>query len=147
MTAQNWTELLLGTALCLVLAWIAFVAALAALRPSRGVLRESLRVLPDSLRLLQRLLADRELPRGARWRAGLALGYLALPIDLVPDFVPVLGHADDAIVVALALRSLVHRAGLPAVRRHWPGTEDGFAALCRLTGIAATPAALRATGD
>ena len=65
------------------------------------------------------------------------LGYLALPIDLVPDFIPVLGWADDVIVVTLVLRSLVRRAGAPAVRRHWPGTDDGFAALCRLTGLRA----------
>lgn len=147
MTTQSWTELLVGTALCLVLLWGTFVAALAALRPSRGMLRESLRLLPDSLRLLRRLMADRGLPRGVRWRAGLVLGYLALPIDVVPDFIPVLGHADDAIVVALVLRSMVRRAGLPAVRAHWPGTEDGFAALCRLTGLPASPATLAATAE
>lgn len=147
MTAPSWTELLAGIALCLVLVWVAFVAALAALRPDRGVLRESLRLLPDALRLLRRLTADRGLPRGVRWRAGLALGYLALPIDVVPDFIPVLGHADDAIVVALVLRSMVRRAGPTAVRAHWPGTEDGFAALCRLTGLPGTPATLPATAD
>jgi uncharacterized membrane protein YkvA (DUF1232 family) len=53
----------------------------------------------------------------------------------VPDFVPVLGYADDAIVVSLVLRSVVRRAGGPVVRRHWPGTDDGLAALGRLTGL------------
>jgi uncharacterized membrane protein YkvA (DUF1232 family) len=53
----------------------------------------------------------------------------------VPDFIPVIGYADDAIIVAAVLRSVVRRAGLQAVERHWPGTEDGFAALCRLTGL------------
>lgn len=46
--------------------------------------------------------------------------YLAIPIDLVPDFVPVLGYADDAIIVTLVLRSVVRRAGLGAVRHHCP---------------------------
>ena len=72
---------------------------------------------------------------GARVRLSLLLGYLAMPIDLVPDFVPVLGYADDAIIVSLVLRSVVRRAGAHTVRRHWPGTDDGLAALARLTGI------------
>jgi uncharacterized membrane protein YkvA (DUF1232 family) len=68
-------------------------------------------------------------------RPWLLLGYLAIPIDLVPDFVPVLGYADDAIVVSLVLRSVLRRAGGAVVRRHWPGTDDGLAALGRLTGL------------
>ncbi|MFF4763158.1 YkvA family protein [Streptomyces sp. NPDC001292] len=60
---------------------------------------------------------------------------MVLPIDLVPDFLPVIGHADDAIIVAFTLRSVVRRAGIEAVRAHWPGTDDGFAVLSRLTGL------------
>ena len=71
-----------------------------------------------------------------RIRLALLLAYLAMPFDLVPDVIPVLGYADDAIIVIAVLRSTVHRAGLDAVRRHWPGTDDGFAALTRLTGLA-----------
>jgi uncharacterized membrane protein YkvA (DUF1232 family) len=70
-----------------------------------------------------------------RWRLVLLLAYLASPVDLVPDFVPVLGYADDAIVVAWVLRSVVRRVGVEEVRARWPGTDDGFAALRRLTGI------------
>jgi uncharacterized membrane protein YkvA (DUF1232 family) len=94
-----------------------------------------LRLLPDLLRLLRRLAGDHGVPRAARVRLWLLLGYLAIPIDLVPDFVPVLGYADDAIVVSLVLRSVVRRAGGPVVRRHWPGSDDGLAALGRLTGL------------
>ena len=61
--------------------------------------------------------------------------YLATPFDLIPNFIPVLGYADDAIIVTAALRAVVRRAGLEAVRRHWPGTSAGFTALCRLTGL------------
>jgi len=87
------------------------------------------------LRLLRRLAADANVPRAARVRLMLLLGYLAIPLDLVPDFVPVLGYADDAIIVSLVLRSVVRRAGAPLVRRHWPGTHDGLDALARLTGM------------
>ena len=92
-------------------------------------------MLPDVLRLIRRLAADKTLPRGVRIRLALLLVYLAIPIDLIPDFVPVLGYADDAIIVTAVLRSVVRRAGLVAVRAHWPGTDDGFAAVVRLTGL------------
>jgi uncharacterized membrane protein YkvA (DUF1232 family) len=131
-----WWDLLIGLAASLLLVWAALVIGLLIARPETGQLREALRLLPDLLRLLRRLAADRTLPRGVRIRLALLLGYLALPIDLIPDFVPVLGYADDAIIVTAVLRSTVRRAGLEAVRRHWPGSEDGFAALSRLAGLA-----------
>jgi uncharacterized membrane protein YkvA (DUF1232 family) len=100
-------------------------------------LREILRLLPDVLRLLRRLAGDSTLPRGVRVRLWLLLAYLALPIDLVPDFIPVLGYADDAIVVALVLRSVIRRAGPDAMDRHWPGTPEGLTALRRLARLPA----------
>ncbi|GIF63092.1 hypothetical protein Ais01nite_11270 [Asanoa ishikariensis] len=129
------TRALVGIAVAVVVTWLILVAALAIGRPRGGLLKEALRLLPDLLRLLSRLAADRDLPRGVRVRLALLLGYLALPIDLIPDFIPILGYADDAILVVIVLRGTVRRAGLPAVRRHWPGTDDGFAALLRLTGV------------
>ncbi|MDQ7802978.1 YkvA family protein [Amycolatopsis sp. A133] len=139
MTGSSGWDLLIGVAAALVLAWAALVVALVVVRPRGGLLREALRLLPDVLRLVRRLAADRTLPRGVRIRLGLLLAYLALPIDLVPDFIPVLGYADDAIIVSAVLRSVVRRAGLDAVRAHWPGTDDGFAALVRLTRIRPLP--------
>ena len=107
-------------------------------RPRGALLPEALRLLPDVLRLIRRLAADPDLPRGVRIRLGALLVYLALPIDLIPDFIPVLGYADDAIIVTAVLRSVARRAGVSAVRAHWPGTDDGFAALARLTGLPGT---------
>lgn len=97
-------------------------------------LRQALRLLPDLLRLLRRLAADRELPMGLRLRLILLLAYLASPIDLIPDFIPVLGYADDLVIVAIALRSVIRRAGPAALDRHWPGTPEGLAIVCRLAG-------------
>ncbi|MFT7841641.1 YkvA family protein [Saccharothrix sp. BKS2] len=135
MTGSSWWDLALGIAAGLLLTWLALIAALAVLRPRGGLLREALRLLPDVVRLLRGLATDRDLPRGVRVRLVLLLAYLALPIDLVPDFIPVLGQADDAVVVVVVLRGVVRRAGLGAVRAHWPGTEDGFAAVVRLAGL------------
>jgi uncharacterized membrane protein YkvA (DUF1232 family) len=104
-------------------------------RPRGGLSREALRLLPDLLRLLPRLAADRRLPRRARVGLALLLAYLAFPFDLVPDFIPVLGYADDAIIVAAVLRWVARQAGVEAICRQWPGTSDGFAALCHLTGL------------
>jgi uncharacterized membrane protein YkvA (DUF1232 family) len=85
---------------------------------------------------VHRLARDPSLPRGVRVRLGLLLGYLALPVDIVPDFVPVIGFADDAIVVAVVLRSVIRRSGPDAVVRHWPGTPQGLATVLALTGSA-----------
>lgn len=134
-----WWEVLVGIAVALVASWFVLLVGLILVRPQGSLLQEALRILPDLLRLLRNLAADTTLPRGVRWRLVGLLGYLAIPIDLIPDFIPVLGYADDAIVVVFVLRAVVRRAGSQAVSRHWPGTDDGFAALCRLTGIRTPP--------
>ncbi|GAA4410114.1 DUF1232 domain-containing protein [Actinokineospora soli] len=135
MTGSFWWDLALGVAAALVATWVALILVLVVVRPRGELLREALRLLPDVVRLVRGLAADKALPRGVRVRLGLLLAYLALPIDLVPDFIPVLGYADDAIVVVAVLRAVVRRAGIDAVRAHWPGSDDGFAALVRLTGL------------
>jgi len=127
--------LVLTIASGLVLTYLVLLATLLVIGPKGNLLGEALRLLPDLVRLLRHLAADPAVPRAARVRLWLLLGYLALPIDLVPDFVPVLGYADDAIIVSLVLRSVVRHAGAPVVRRHWPGTDDGLAALGCLTGL------------
>jgi uncharacterized membrane protein YkvA (DUF1232 family) len=63
------------------------------------------------------------------------LVYLVLPIDLVPDLLPVVGYADDVVVVLWALRSVVRRAGPEVLDRHWPGTPEGLGTLKRLAGL------------
>lgn len=131
----DWAWTVVGVVGGVLLLWLALVAVLWATRPDELRLRELLRLLPDVVRLVRRLAGDRTLPRGVRVRLWLLLGYLALPFDLVPDVIPVLGWADDAIVVALVLRSVVRRAGPDALARHWPGSPEGLAALRRLARL------------
>ena len=133
----GWAWSLVGVLGGLLLCWLVLMAVLWTTCPDELRLRELLRLLPDVLRLVHRLAGDGTLPRGVRVRLWLLLGYLALPFDLVPDFVPVLGHADDAVVVALVLRSVVRHAGAAAIDRHWPGTPDGLAALRRASRLPA----------
>ena len=125
----------------LLLVWLVLIACL--WRAGRGTsdhasLREALRLLPDLIRLLRRLAGDPSVPRGVRVRLALLLDYRLLPIDLIPDFIPVLGYADDAIVVAIALRSVTRHAGPAALDRHWPGTSAGPATLRRHAGLPTT---------
>ncbi|MFC7846751.1 YkvA family protein [Streptomyces sp. NPDC057382] len=134
-----WWSTALAVVGGLLLLWLLALAALAVVRPRGNLLTEAIRLLPDLLRLVHRLARDQALPRGVRLRLWLLLGYLAMPIDLVPDFVPVLGYADDAIMVAAVLRSVVRHAGPEALARHWPGTDDGLTAVRRLAGLAAAP--------
>ena len=133
-----WWELALSVLAGLVLVWLLLVSALAlAARggPDRVTVTGVLRLLPDVVRLVRRLAGDPTLPRGVRWRLWLLLGYLLLPIDLVPDFLPVVGYADDAVVIALALRSVTRTAGVEALERHWPGTAEGLEAVRRLVRV------------
>ncbi|WP_208026500.1 DUF1232 domain-containing protein [Streptomyces sp. Tu 3180] len=130
-------QILIGVAAGLLVCWLILLAVLALARPKGNLLTEAARLLPDLLRLVARLARDRTLPRSTRALLWTLAGYLALPVDLVPDFIPVLGHADDAIAVALVLRAVVRRAGTDALTRHWPGTAGGLDAVRRLAGLPA----------
>lgn len=130
-----WVDALIAIAAGIVAVWLLLIVLMLRAGATRPAISEMLRLLPDLVRLLHRLARDRSLPRGVRLRLWLLLGYLALPIDIVPDFIPVVGYADDAIVVALVLRSVVRRAGFEAVAAHWPGTADGLRMVSRLAGI------------
>lgn len=130
-----WLDVLIGLAVALLVIWLLLVAALLVVRPRGNLLREALRILPDLIRLLKNLATDKSQPPGIRIRLGLLMVYLAIPIDLIPDFIPVLGYADDAIIVVAVLRSVVRRVGLEPLRARWPGTDEGFAALCRAAGL------------
>ena len=133
-----WWQLTLEVLAGLVLVWLGMIAALYAVSRREDdptTFTDVLRLIPDVVRLLRRLAADQALPRGVRFRLALLVAYLVFPLDLVPDFIPVVGYADDAVIVALALRSVTRAAGPEALDRHWPGTPEGLRALKRLSGL------------
>ena len=128
----------LGVAGGLILLWAALVVALLIEQrkhPSTASLRDLLRLVPDVVRLLARLSRDKSVSRITRIVLLALLVYLLSPVDLIPDFIPVLGYADDALVVAFALRLATRWAGSAAIERHWPGTPRGLLALLRLVGV------------
>lgn len=135
----DWLTVLLGTTGGIVVLWAGLIVVLwvQQRRTSSTVdWRAMMRLVPDVIRLVKRLATDPSVPRGTRWWLLALMGYLLLPFDLVPDFIPVLGYADDAIVVAIVLRFAIRRAGMAAIRRHWPGTREGLASVLTLTGLA-----------
>jgi uncharacterized membrane protein YkvA (DUF1232 family) len=139
---MNLWQIVVAVALGVALLWGALVVSLYLVGRRTGEptrLRDVLRLVPDVVRLLRRLAADPALPKGVRLRLGALVVYLVLPIDLIPDFIPVIGYADDAVIVAIALRSVARAAGPEAIDRHWPGTPEGLAAVKRLAGLVDEP--------
>jgi uncharacterized membrane protein YkvA (DUF1232 family) len=134
MTAWLW-----ATAGLLAL-YAAFVLALV-LAGRRGQARAVAGFVPDCAVLLRRLAGDPRVSRRHKAALLLLAGYLAMPFDLVPDFIPVAGQLDDAILVAIGLRSLVRAGGGDLVRAHWPGPDSSLAVVLRIAGLAPGPAA------
>jgi uncharacterized membrane protein YkvA (DUF1232 family) len=99
--------------------------------------------IPDCAVLVGRLARDRRIPRARRALLFVVLGYLALPFDLVPDFLPGIGQLDDAVVLGLALRLVVRGGGTELVRQAWPGPDASLTIVLRAAGLetngAATP--------
>jgi uncharacterized membrane protein YkvA (DUF1232 family) len=130
-------------AAAVVLMYAAFVVALLLLG-RRDDARAWGGFVPDCLVLFKRLIADDRVSRGRKVLLVALLGYLALPFDLVPDFIPVAGQLDDAIIVALALRTLLRGSGQALVTEHWPGPQRSLAVILRLAGAAPAHASTEA---
>lgn len=134
----NWWQVLLGLLVGLAGVYVLLLLALwiyARRHPDTTGMRDALRLLPDLLQLIRRLADDPAVPRSVRIKLAILLAYLLFPLDLVPDFLPVIGYADDVIVLALVLRSVIRSAGPGPLRRHWPGTPAGLAVIERLAGL------------
>jgi uncharacterized membrane protein YkvA (DUF1232 family) len=114
----------------LVLSYLALIVGLI-VSGRRHHVRAVAGFVPDCVTLFRRLLADERVPRHSKLLLGACVGYLAMPIDLVPDFIPVAGQLDDAIVVTLALRTVLRAAGPELLVEHWPGPRSSLSALTR----------------
>ena len=114
--------------------WVVLIGLLWMFRPRNVGLGELLRVIPDVVRLVRRLLGDRAVPIGAKVALVVLLVWLISPIDLIPEFIPVLGPIDDVVVAVLVLRYVRSKVGLDGLRSRWPGAPDGFALLSRIIG-------------
>lgn len=122
---------LLIFALAALLLWAIALAALYA-AGRRDLARALATFLPDSLVLVRRLLGDPAMPRSRKLALWALLAYLALPIDLVPDFLPILGQLDDAILAALTIRFVLRGASTDRLAELWPGPPEGLVVISRL---------------
>jgi uncharacterized membrane protein YkvA (DUF1232 family) len=121
---------LVGVGLTL-LAYLALLAILL-LVGRRTEARALARFIPDCLVLLRRLIGDRRVPRRRKLVLLGLVVYLSVPIDLVPDFIPVVGQLDDVLIAALALRYALRSGGSELLRQHWPGPDQSLQAMMRL---------------
>ena len=134
---------LVGLIIVLAVAWLLVAVAVAVgltvfgVKGSSG--REVVRLLPDTLRLLRDLARSGKLSRAIRWRLYLALAYNAQPVNLIPDFIPVLGLVDNAVVILWALRSALRGTEPELVMRCWQGSPDGLRLLFRLARLDPPP--------
>ena len=125
---------IVGIVAGLLLVWVVFIGVLWLVRPRDVGLRELVAVVPDVLRLVRDLLADRTTPFGVRLALGALLAWLLSPIDLIPEFVPVVGPLDDVVVAVLVMRYVRRRLGTAELRRRWLGSDAGFELLARVLG-------------
>jgi uncharacterized membrane protein YkvA (DUF1232 family) len=117
--------------LALAALYAALIAALC-LAGRRAAVRGLARLIPDCVGLARRLARDPRVPRRWRWLLAALLVYLVVPFDLVPDFVPVAGQLDDALLVVLAVRGVLRAAGPVVVAEHWMGSQGALAVLIRV---------------
>lgn len=126
-----WTSLLMVAGIL----FVALTIAALSIRRSRDALIQIARLVPTCLALFRDIMRDPTIPRRTKLVPALVVVYLANPIDLIPDFIPGLGHLDDALIVAWALRHLVASAGRERVASHWKGDTDTLERILRLARV------------
>ena len=127
---QWWQWLLISLGVILVI-YASFLAWLV-IRGRREDARAFATFIPDCIVLVTRLVRDPRVPRRRKLLLIALVAYLSVPFDLVPDFIPVAGQLDDAIIVALVLRYFVRAGGEPMIRELWPGPQQSLALILRL---------------
>ena len=131
---SDWWFIPVSVLGALVVIWLLLVAALWLTKPANVGVEEYLLLLPDLVRLLKGIATDPEMPRRIQIAMFALLAFVASPIDLIPDIIPVIGLADDVILIALVLRWVIHTADESTLAKHWPGTPEGLSAVRRLFG-------------
>jgi uncharacterized membrane protein YkvA (DUF1232 family) len=103
----------------------------------RGIsMKDAVLALPNLIKLVYRLMRDRRIPWKSKAILGGVLGYLVVPIDVVPDFIPVIGQADDVLLLSYALRHIIDVAGSDVILEHWDGSQDVLEIVEAATGFA-----------
>jgi len=128
VSAVDWLLVSAGVALLLYLALIAALLVAGRRMDAHALVR----FIPDCLVLLRRLIGDERVPRRRKLALLALVVYLSIPIDLVPDFIPVVGQLDDVIIAALALRYALRSGGPDLLTQHWPGPDRSLRAVIRL---------------
>ena len=128
MSWWQWVLVGVGFSLALYAAFVAWLFAMGRREDARALAG----FVPDCVVLFRRLLQDERVPRRSKLLLGALIAYLAMPVDLVPDFIPVAGQLDDVIVVVFVLRRVLRAGGPELLREHWPGPAVSLQALLRL---------------
>ncbi len=110
----------------------------------RSLAREAGAFLPDVVRLFRDVARDERVPRRVKVEVGLAAGYLLMPIDVIPDFLPGIGQLDDVAVIGWAVRRLLLGAGEGILREHWHGSDRGLEVLLQIASAGFNPRRLLA---
>ena len=125
--------------LALVAVWAALLVVFWILRPKDVSIRKLLGLIPDILRLLRSLIGDRGAPLDVRLVLIGLVAWIVSPIDLIPEFIPVLGPMDDVVVAIVAMRYVRRRVGVEDLRQRWAGSNAGFAMLLTVIGSDRVP--------
>jgi uncharacterized membrane protein YkvA (DUF1232 family) len=128
-------RLILGIVVGIALLWVFVLVLFWFLRPKGVSVREVVRIVPDVVRMLRSIVRDPAAPLDVRLVLIGLLAWIMSPIDLIPEFIPVLGPLDDAVVAVVALRYVRRRVGVARMRAGWPGSDEGFALLGRVVGF------------
>jgi len=128
-------RVLVGIVVGLVVLWAVLIALFWVFRPRDVSIRELVAVVPDLVRMLRDIVRDPTSPPDVRLVLVGLLIWILSPIDLIPEFIPVVGPVDDVLVAVVALRFVRRRIGVDAMRARWGGTDDGFGLLGRVVGF------------